>query len=82
MTAAFRIAMRAEGDRWTAYYAKPDTMDGALWLASIRLSLVDNPENKQAFIDLLTTALAKLVPANIERWTQQQAPESERSGSA
>ena len=79
---AFRLAMRAEGENWNAYYARPDTMEGALWIASIRLSLVQDQNRRQRFIDLLTDTLTSLLPGAVESWTQQQAPPSERSGSA
>lgn len=49
-----RLAMRQEGESWNAYYAMPDTMDGAIFLGSIRLAaVINNPDRKQAFMDMM-----------------------------
>jgi len=84
--AAFRLAMRQEGNKWTAYAAKPNTMEGAIWMGSIALSLVvDDNDRKQAFIEIMKGALTDFLEGQgiaIDSWKQDAAPESERSGSA
>jgi len=80
-----RLAMRVEGDNWTAYWAKPGTMEGALWLGSIRLALVQSTERREAFIALMRDALEVLFAEKfgpVDSWETTPAPETERSGSA
>ena len=82
----FRLAFRVEGDNWCCYFARPETMEDAIFLASIRMSLVAVPRHKKAFQQLmkagLRTLLNDLGAGKIERWKEQPAPEHERSGSA
>jgi len=81
-----RLAMRAEGNLWVGYYAKPDTMEGALFLGSIQLRFVEDKDRKNAFMGLMREAVGDILQeATGERpsWTEpHRAPESERSGSA
>lgn len=48
-----RLALREEVGFWRAYYAKPDTMEGAVFLGSIRMTLVKDPKIKEAFMQLM-----------------------------
>lgn len=77
-----RLALREEGTLWNAYYAMPDSMEGALFLGSIQMRFVDNEERKWAFIDLMTKAVADIIEEMTgERpvWNEpQRAPEHER----
>jgi hypothetical protein len=80
----FRLAMRAEGAHWNAYVAKPDTMEGAIWIGSISMGLVaHNERRKKAFLELMTLAMADLVEDILGRrptWQKPiDAPEHERS---
>jgi hypothetical protein len=81
-----RVALREEGDRWNAYYATPDSMEDAILLASIRISAVQNPDRKQAFMDLVRNIVADTIEeATGQRpiWNEPQvAPEHERAGHA
>lgn len=81
-----RLALRVEGDNWNAYFAIPGTMDGAVFLASIRMALVQNRDRKQAFMDLMRDVVADIIEQQTgERpsWNEPTgAPEHERSGSA
>jgi hypothetical protein len=84
---AFRLAMRSEGKWWVCYYAKPDTMVGAIALARVRLHLVEAaPEIKTSFINFCTAvmniAAKEVVGAGITEWKTESAPESEKSGNA
>ena len=56
-----RLAMRIEGDRWTAYYAKQHTMDGAVWLGSVALVTVETRQRKRQFIDFMTGVVGDLI---------------------
>jgi hypothetical protein len=61
MKPAFRLAMRHEGDKWNAYVAKPDTMDGAIWIGSIAMRFVEHDKlRKDAFLAIMRNALADL----------------------
>jgi hypothetical protein len=80
-----RLAFRVEGNTWVAYYALPDTMDGALVLGSIKMALVEDKIRKRIFMDLMKNAVGDFLEGKfgpIESWNEQPAPESERSGSA
>ena len=81
----FRIAFRVEGEVWTAYLANTDTMTGAIWMGSIAMQLVLNAKRKQAFMDLMKSAMndaVKAMGSKVTSWGEQQAPESERAGRA
>lgn len=77
-----RLALRAEGDFWNAYYAMPDTMDGALLLGSLHLRLAEIPERKAEFLDLMRSCFADLIELKIGRRPTFQparaAPDHER----
>lgn len=81
-----RLAIRAEGDKVTAYYALIDTMDGALWLASVNRSAADIPEVWAAFKDMARAIVGQILFEKTgvrPTWGgEEAAPEHERSGSA
>lgn len=65
-----RLALRDEGEFWVAYYAKPNTMDGAIKLGSIRLHLIkENEELRSEFM----TMMKNTVSASIETITGKSA---------
>lgn len=57
----FRLAMREEDGFWNAYCAQVDTMQGAVFLGSIPIAAVEEPELKAAFMDLMMKVLARAV---------------------
>ena len=82
-----RLSMRQEGGYWNAYYAEPGTMEGALFLGSIRMNLVTgNKERKDAFMTIMRECVEDLIEEVTglkPGWAgEQQAPEHERSGNA
>jgi len=82
-----RLALREEGDLWVAYYAMPDTMDGAIHLGSIRMAIVlRQTERKSAFMALMRDAVSDLIFSQTGQrvgWTgPERAPEYERAGRA
>jgi hypothetical protein len=85
MTKIGRLAFRVEGKAWNAYYAMPDTMEGAVPLGSIRLAAVTNhPERKQAFMDLMKGIVSEVLKEECSlapAWKIRAAPETKRSGS-
>ena len=85
LTQVGRIALRQEGEFWTAYYAQTDTMDGAILLGSIRLSTVlESPERKEAFINLMRSIVSEILEGAtglVPTWKDPTgAPEHERAG--
>lgn len=80
-----RLAYREEGLMWNAYYALPGTMDGALHLGGIKMTLVLREDRKQQFMELMQEAFSDMTE---ELWGQratfpdapQRAPEHERAG--
>jgi hypothetical protein len=53
-----RLAFRERGDRWVAYIAAGDSMDGAQELGSIAIGAVTrDPALKQGFMDLMKRVL-------------------------
>lgn len=81
-----RLAFRAEGSMWVAYYALPGTMEGALLLGSISMQLVRDSARKQAFMDLMRSAMTEMLTSVAGRrpeWNDPvTAPEHEMGGSA
>lgn len=81
-----RLALRAEGDWWNAYYALPNSMDDALHLGSIRMAFVQTDERRQAFITLISEAVQDILEELVgERPTMNDpvvAPQHERAGRA
>lgn len=82
-----RLAMRHEGENWNAYYAMPGTMDGAIFLGSIRMAAVspNYPERKAAFMDMMRDIVADIIEMETGQrptWPEgaQPAPEHERAG--
>jgi hypothetical protein len=80
----FRLALRQEGTLWNAYLATSDSMDNAMLLGSIKLSVVKNSEvRKREFMDLMTAVVADAVKETTgldPLFAERPAPESERSG--
>lgn len=52
--APIRLAMRVEGDYWTAWLARHGTMEGAQRLASVHLKVVENQDRREALRRLLS----------------------------
>ncbi len=79
-----RLALRAEGENWNAYYALPGTMQGALFLGSIKLRFVQDQARKQAFMNLMREVVSDVIEETTGHrpvWPHppQVAPENERS---
>ncbi len=83
-----RIALREEGPNWVAYYAKPDTMDDAIFLGSIVMTAVagiNNKPRREAFIDLMRSIITDIIEKQTGKspvWGEKLASEHERSGNA
>lgn len=81
-----RLAMRVEGDKWTAYYALPGTMTGALYLGQIQMRFVQKPERKDAFMSLMREAVSDILEEATgvrPEWPEpagRPAPQHERAG--
>lgn len=79
-----RLALRVEGDNWNAYYALSDTMDGALFLGSLRMGIARIPERKQQFMALMRDAVSDIIEERVGTrpdWGgPTPAPEHERAG--
>jgi hypothetical protein len=80
-----RVAIRVEGEQIVARYAMPDTMDGAVWLASVSL----HAANQDALVFAKFREMAKLIVDTIleeatgkkPAWSDPVgAPEHERAG--
>lgn len=82
-----RLALREEGKYWNAYFALPNTMEGAIWIGSIPLVVVmASKRRKEQFMALMMDVVSDLLEAKFgERpiWPDppHPAPESERSRS-
>ncbi len=82
-----RLAFRHEGTLWVAYYALKETMDGALFLGSIRMAaVVNNPARRAAFMDMMRGLVADVLEEKTGQrpvWKEPvSAPEHERGGKA
>jgi len=83
-TLPMRLAMRQEGDKWNAYVAKPDTMEGAIWIGSIALRFIeDDPKREKAFLALMRDAVGDIIrdiTGHKPTWSETRAaPEHERT---
>lgn len=80
-----RIALRVEGKMWNAYYAMPDTMEGALWLGSLAMAAAENPRYKTAFMNLMREFVGDIIKGKTgvrPDWNKPvTAKDSERSKS-
>lgn len=78
-----RLALRIEGEFWNAYYAMPETMDDAVLLGSIRMTIAMDPRRKAQFMALASEVVADLVEeatGTRPRMITERAPEHERRG--
>jgi hypothetical protein len=80
-----RIAIRTEGDILVARYAMPDTMEDAIFLASISKSACDLDRGIfEAFMQLARTIVAVILKdttgADVTWKDPERAPEHERAG--
>lgn len=83
-----RLAMRVEGDLYNAYYALPNTMEGAILLASVKMALIQaSPELKTGFMMMMRVAASVLIheaTGLMPIWPDEPtpAPEHERTKNA
>jgi hypothetical protein len=79
-----RLALRHEGNFWNAYYAMPDTMEGAILLGSIQLRFVMDEARKQLFMALMQEAVTDLIQDTLGQpptWNSPvTAPPHEKAG--
>lgn len=62
MKQAGRIALRVEGDFYNAYYALPDSMEGAIFLGCIRMGVIKNDDLRRAqFLDFIRAVIEDLM---------------------
>jgi hypothetical protein len=81
-----RLAFGVEGDWWVAYYARPDSMEGAIDLGRIQMALVQDRGRKKLFMDLMKSALGEFLrdaTGGDPTWSEARpAPEHEKAGRA
>jgi len=80
-----RLAFRVEGQFWNAYWTpQQDNMSGALLLASIRMTVVEDETLKNQFMELAKAGFGTIVrdvSGQTLRWNDPKpAPKHERSG--
>jgi len=79
-----RLAFREEGPIWAAYWAEPTTMDGAVFIGSIAMRCVRDPQRKREFMTLMKVVVSDLLEETFGAealWPEgeQPAPEHERA---
>jgi hypothetical protein len=81
-----RLALRVEGNWWVAYYAKPNTMDGAIEMGRIAISIVHDENRKHAFMEIMKSAIGDFIEnksgTRPDFWDETPAPENEKAGRA
>ena len=82
-----RLAMRVEGDYWVAYWTELHSMDRAIRIGTLKMTLVANPVIKDAFMELMKQAFSQLAKDTLgvdTHWPDppEPGPEHERSGRA
>lgn len=83
MTAGGRMALRVEGEWWVAYLARMGTMEGAIELGRIRLTVAQLAVVKEQFQSLMTVAFRTMLEMQghkVERFDTERAPEHEKAG--
>jgi hypothetical protein len=84
--APFRLAYRKEGEFVNAYYAEPGTMEGAILLGSMRVSILDSTpglfDDFQACMRKALEQACRNVGFDMGPWQVFHAPEHERTGDA
>jgi hypothetical protein len=80
-----RLAMRVEGTLWNAYYASNETMQGAIFLGSIRyMAVKENRERKEAFMQMMRDIVDDIFEEKFGHRSEwggpTPAPENERGG--
>ena len=69
---SLRVAFRHEGMWWRAYFAKGDTMEGAMLLGEMLAGPAErDPVIKEAFMDLMRAIVARGlvdIGVDVERW--------------
>lgn len=83
----YRLAFRIEGEMWNCYVAKNDTMNNAILIGSIRISMIEKSDDrKREFMELMKAGFSdfatELFGAPPTAFDEKPAPEHERSGSA
>jgi hypothetical protein len=81
----FRLAMRVEGPWWVAYFAKTETMDGAIEIARFQMTVARVDSVRDAVLDLVQAMARALVKdiaglGEIADFEISKAPEHERAG--
>jgi hypothetical protein len=80
----YRIAFRAEGEFVNAYFAPPETMDGAILVSSVRRRMLnEDPELWEDWRTLMRMAFERYherLGLPVTEWKEIPAPEHERSG--
>lgn len=81
---AFRVAFREEGEWVNAYFASPETMEGAVLMASIRRTVLDadRPRAFDTFHALLRQSMTQMcvgIGAPPSSWKVNQAPDHEKT---
>lgn len=82
-----RLAMRQEGEFWNAYYARMETIDEAILLGSIKMSLVTNNEPRRLlFMGMMQEAVGEIIQLatgyEVDFKEPTTAPQHEKSGNA
>jgi hypothetical protein len=85
-TRVFRLAVREEGNYINAYLASPESMDDAVHVASLRVTVARQyPEVFDPFVEFikeLARVMGEGVYGNVAGIEIEEAPEHERSGRA
>lgn len=80
-----RLAMRHEGAFWNAYYATPESMEGAILLGSIAMRFVVDRGRQQAFVALMREAVSDLIEEEVgvrPTWPEGCNPRRRARGAA
>lgn len=82
-----RLSFRQEGENWCAYYAQKETMEGAIFLGSIKCYFINsNSDVRDAFVSMMSQCVSDIiedVTGIRPSWTgPRPAPEHEKSGNA
>lgn len=80
---AGRLALRAEGKMWNAYFATMESMEGAVFLGSMPIVFADDPARRKQFMELMQGIVGDVIKKDlgldVDKWVEGPAPEKDRT---
>ena len=67
LSETYRLVFRSEDSEWKAYIAMPKTMEGAVFIGSIRIAaVVAKPKLQTAFTELMQNVVSEFIKEQLK----------------